>query len=37
MLLYQILAYSIHRKLEKTHTKILHLKYQLWHGMKNLS
>ena len=29
MLLYQILAYSIHRKLEKSHTKIVHLKDQL--------
>ena len=33
MMLYQILAYAIHGKIWKK----LNLKYQLWHGMKNLN
>ena len=34
MLLYQTLAFTVH---EKSHTKIINLKYQLNHGMKNLN
>ena len=37
MLLYQILAYTIDRKIQKSHTKIINLKYQLQLGMINLS
>ena len=39
MLLYQTLAFTIGRKIYKSHTKVinLNLKYQLWHGMKNLN
>ena len=37
MLLYQILAFTIHRKIQKSHTKIIYLKYQLRHGMKSLN
>ena len=37
MLLYQILAYTIDRKIQKSHTKIINLKYQLQLGMINLN
>ena len=33
MLLYQILAFNIHGKKQKSHTKIINLKYQLRHEM----
>ena len=36
MLLYQILAFTIHEKI-KSHAKIIILKYQLRHGMKSLN
>ena len=36
MLLYQILAYAVHRKILKSHIRTINLKYQLQHGMKNL-
>ena len=36
MLLYQILAFTIHGKTQKSHTKIINLKYQLQHRMKSL-
>ena len=40
MLLYQILAYTIHRKIlkqfKKSHIRTRNLKYQLRHGIKNL-
>ena len=35
MLLYQILAFIIQKKIQKNHTKTTNLKYQLLHGMKN--
>ena len=35
MLLYQSLAFTIPGKILKSHTKIINLKYQLQHGMKN--
>ena len=37
MLFYQILAFIIHRKIFKKSHKIIHLKYQLRHGMKNFN
>ena len=37
MLLYQILAYTIHGKIQKNDTKTINLKYQLLHGMRNLN
>ena len=37
MLLYQILIFTIHGKLLKSHIRIINLKYQLQHGMKNLN
>ena len=37
MLLYQILAYTIHGKIQKSHTKIINLKYQLQLRMINLN
>ena len=37
MLLYQILAYTIHGKIQKSHTKKIKLKYQLQRGMINLN
>ena len=37
MLLYQTLAFTIHVKILKSHTKIIKLKYQLRHGMKSLN
>ena len=37
MLLYETLAFTIHRKLSKSHTKIINLKDQLRHGMKSLN
>ena len=37
MLLYQILAYTIHEKILKSHTKTINLKNQVEHGMKNLN
>ena len=36
MFLHQILAYNIHEKNLKSHTKTRSLKYQLLHEMKNL-
>ena len=35
MLLCQILAYTINGKIKKSYTKILNLKFQLRHRMKN--
>ena len=35
MLLYQTLAFTRHEKIWKRHTKIINLKHQLQHGMKN--
>ena len=37
MLLYQILAFTIHEKYKKNHTKMINLKHQLRHGMKSLN
>ena len=37
MLLYQILAFTIHEKILKSHTKTINLKYLLRHGMKSLN
>ena len=37
MVLYQILASTIHGKISKNHTRTITLKYQLQHGMKNLN
>ena len=37
ILLYQILAFTIHRKILKSHIRIINLLYQLQHGMKNLN
>ena len=37
ILLYQILVFSIHGKMQKSHIRIINLKYQLQHGMKNLN
>ena len=37
MLLYKILAFTIHRKIQKSHTKIINLKYQLQLEMKSLN
>ena len=37
MLLYQTLAFTIHKKIKKSHTKIVNLKYQLRYGMKSLN
>ena len=37
MLLYQTLAFTIHGKIQKSHAKIINLKYQLRHGMKSLN
>ena len=37
MLLYQILLFTIHGKIEKSLTKIINLKYQLQYGMKSLN
>ena len=34
---YQILAFTKHGKISKSRTKIIHLKYQLRHGMKSLN
>ena len=36
MLLYQPLAFITHERIQKSHIKIIKLKYQLRHGMKNL-
>ena len=36
MLLYQILAFIMHGKIQKSHKQIINLKYQLQHGMKSL-
>ena len=36
-LLYQILAFTIHRKILKSHIKAINLKSQLQHGIKNLN
>ena len=37
MLLYQILALTMHEKILKSHTKAINLKYQLQRGMINLN
>ena len=37
MLLYQILAYAIHEKIQKSNLRTINLKCQLQHGMKNLN
>ena len=37
MLLYQILAYTVHGKTKKSHAKTINLKYHLRSIMKNLS
>ena len=37
VLLYQILLYPLHGKTKKTLAKAINLKYQLYHGMKNLN
>ena len=37
MLLYQTIAFTIHGKIQKSHTKIINSKYELRHGMKNLN
>ena len=37
MLLYQTLAFTIHEKIQKSHTKITNLKYQLRDRMKSLN
>ena len=37
MLLYQTLVFTIHGKIQKSHTKIINLKYHLRHGMKSLN
>ena len=39
MLLYQTLAFTMHEKILKNHTKIINLEYgmKLQHGMKNLN
>ena len=37
MLLYQILANTIHGKMLKSYTKTINLKYQVQHGMINLN
>ena len=37
MLLYQILAFTIHGEIQKAHTKIINSKYQLQYGTKNLN
>ena len=30
MLLYQVLAFTMHGKIQKSHTKIVNLKHRLW-------
>ena len=37
MLLYQILVFIIHGKIQKSHAKIINKKYQINHGMKKLN
>ena len=37
MLLYEILACTIHEKILKSHTKVVNLKYQVKYDMKNLN
>ena len=37
MLLYQILAHTINRKIKKRLIRTINLKYQLQRGMKNLN
>ena len=37
MLIYQILAFTTHGEIQKSHTKIINLEYQLQHGMKSLN
>ena len=34
---YPTLAFTIHEKISKSHTKVINLKYQLRHGMKTLN
>ena len=37
MLLYQILAFTIHERVQQSYTKLINLKCQLQCGMKNLN
>ena len=37
MLLHQTLAFTIHEKIQKSHTRIRNLKYQLRNKMKTLN
>ena len=37
ILLYQILVFTVHGKILKSNIRIIHLEYQLQHGMKNLN
>ena len=37
ILLYQILVFTMHGKILKSHIRIINLKCQLQHGMKNLN
>ena len=34
-MLYQILVFTMHGKILKSHIRVINLKYQLEHGMKN--
>ena len=36
-MLYQVLAFTKHGKISKSHTKIIHLKYQLRHETKSVN
>ena len=37
MLLYQILEYTIHREMQKSHTKTMNIKYRLQCGTKKFN
>ena len=37
MLLYRTTVFTMHGKIQKSHTEIINLKYQLQHEMKNLN
>ena len=37
ILIYQILVFTTHGKIRKSHTRIINLKYQLQYGMKDLN
>ena len=37
MLLYQTLAFTVHGKMLKSHRKMINLKYQPQHGIKNVN